>query len=98
MTREEEDRLFGETGEGELRVRRATARWEAGGPLEEEWALVTTDSRVIEPLRKFGSREELDLVFAVSGREVGPLADSVAAPTERGGFWQTDWFEIAEAT
>ena len=101
-----DDSLFKEVDDGVQLVKRVTLIPSQGDSVVV-WMIETTDSRVLKPIRTFGSKEELDLKLAVEGRKVGDLIDSVAQMAMDpfdwdvehkfiGGTIQTDWFSIEE--
>ena len=101
-----DDSLFKEVDDGVHLVARLTLTPSQCNPIVI-WTIETTDSRILKPIRTFGSKEELDLKLAVEGRKVGDLIDSVAQMAMDpfdwdvehkfiGGTIQTDWFSIEE--
>ena len=100
-----DEALFRDKDEGIHRVRRATLQAQGMEP-KTEWTIETSDSRIVAPVRAFGSKEEMDMVLAVEGKKVGKLVDSVAQLIERmdwdehqefpGGTLQFDWFDIED--
>lgn len=101
-----DDSLFKEIDDGVHLIKRVTLIPSQGNPVVV-WTIETTDSRILKPIRTFGSKEELDLKLAVEGRKVGDLIDSVAQTVMDlfdwdiehkflGGTMQSDWFSIEE--
>jgi len=95
--------LFREVDEGIYLAKRLTLTPVRGEPVVS-WTIETADSRILKPLRTFGSKAELDMVLAVEGRKIGRLNSSVAYPVDPpensnrpGGTLQCDWFNIEEA-